>query len=145
MASWFSPSDLQERLTLKELAELSTGSGGAAAPDDVTLQSVLDRAEVEIRGVLAGHAVPTTPLGLLRDIGLDLAVEALYLRQRGQAAKIPEGWDTRIKRSRLLLDRMGDGEIPIPGESVNAPAPPSHRMEALDPMHAVDGAFGGRR
>jgi phage gp36-like protein len=141
--SWFAPLDLQDRLSPKEVLELSTGSGGALSPDDDVLQGVLDRAESEIRGVLAGRSLPETATGLLKEVGLDLAVEALYLRQRGMAAKIPEGWDSRIKRSRTLLDRMADGEIPIPGlPSATAVA---HRMEVLDPVSRVDGAFGGFR
>lgn len=144
MTAWFQPSALQSRLSLADLISLSTGDGRASAPDDQVLQGVLDRAEVEVRGVLAGRALPATPEGLLREICLDLATEALYLRQKGQAAKIPEGWDSRIKRSRSLLDRLSTGEIPIPGGPAGSPAP-SHRMEVLDPGNAVDGAFGVRR
>ncbi len=142
MSAWFQPSALQARLSQADLITLSTGEGRAAAPDETVLQGVLDRAEVEVRGVLAGHALPVTPEGILREICLDLAVEALYLRQKGMAAKIPEGWDSRIKRSRALLDRLASGEIPIPGGLAGSTS--AHRIEVLDPAHAVDGAFGGR-
>ena len=138
--TWFLPSDLQSRLSDADLITLSTGEGRAAAWDDTVLQGVLDRAEAEVRGVLTGRTLleDTDPGGLLREVTLDLAVEALYLRQKGMAAKIPEGWDSRIKRSRQLLDRIGSGEIPLPVSQALA----AHRIEVLDPYHPVDGAFG---
>ena len=142
MAAWFAPAALQSRLSNAELITLSTGDGRATVADEGVLQGVLDRAEAESRGVLSGRILPDTPAGLLREVGLDLAVEALYLRQKGQAAKIPEGWDSRIKRSRVLLDRMASGDIAIPGLSV---APLAHRIEIVDPIHSVDGAFEVRR
>lgn len=142
MAAWFQPSDLAARLSKAELLVLSTGSGSAQDADEGVLQGALDRAEAEIRGVLSGRPLPDTPAGLLREVGLDLAVEALYLRQKGMAAKIPEGWDSRIKRSRSLLDRMASGEISIPG--LASGAAPAHRIEVLDPVSRLDGAFGGR-
>lgn len=134
--AWFAPSDLEARLSPVALRQLSTGEGRAATPDDTVLQAVLDRAEAEVRSVLAGRGtLAVTPEGALADITLDLAVEGLFLRQAGEAAKLPEGWEGRIKRSRLLLDRMAAGEIPI------ATLPVAHRLSALVPASPVDGAF----
>lgn len=135
--AWFAPSDLGTRLSDLELRQLSTGDGRATAPDDTVLQAVLDRAEAEVRTVLSGRGVlaPTAPSGALADITLDLAVEGLFLRQPGAAAKLPEGWVDRLKRSRLLLDRFATGEIPVPT------IPVSHRIAALAPASSVDGAF----
>lgn len=136
--TWFTPADLEKRLPSRELASLSTGSG-TAPMDGAVLQEVLDRAEDEVRGVLGGRMeLPADlPAGMLRDLALDLAVEALFLRKPGEAAKIPEGWQGRIKRSRALLDAMMRGEIPIP---VTVPVP-HRRLEVLNPASLVDGAF----
>jgi phage gp36-like protein len=135
--AWFAPADLGARLSALELRQLSTGDGRATAPDDTVLQTVLDRAETEVRSVLSGRGVlaATKPAGALADIALDLAVEALFLRQPGMSAKIPEGFDSRLKRSRQLLDRYATGEIPI------ATLPVSHRLAAINPASSVDGAF----
>lgn len=135
--AWFAPSDLETRLSPLELRQLSTGDGRAAAPDESVLQAVLDRAEAEVRGVLSGRGVlaAAAPDGALADITLDLAVEGLFLRQPGMAAKVPEGWDARFKRSRQLLDRYASGEIPI------ATLPASHRLAAVALTSTVDGAF----
>lgn len=141
--TWLQPSALASRLSQEDLNALSTGNGRATAPDEDVLQGVLDRAEAEVRGILAGRgSLPdAAPAGLLLEVTLDLAVEALFLRQKGMAAKVPEGWDSRIKRSRQLLDRMGSGEIPLPVPQAVA----AHRIEVLNPIHPVDGAFGGLR
>lgn len=135
--AWFASADLGTRLSDLALRQLSTGDGRAATPDDAVLQAVLDRAEAEVRGVLSGRGIlaDTPPTGALADITLDLAVEGLFLRQPGEAAKLPEGWAGRIKRSRELLDRYAAGEIPI------ATLPVSHRLAALDPASTVDKAF----
>ena len=135
--AWFDPSALEARLSPLELRQLSTGDGRATAPDETVLQAVLDRAEAEVRGVLSGRGAlaATAPEGTLADITLDLAVEGLFLRQPGMAAKVPEGWDARFKRSRQLLDRYASGEIPI------VTLPVSHRLSAVAPASTVDGAF----
>ena len=90
-----------------------------------------------MRGVLSGRGTlaAAAPTGALADITLDLAVEGLFLRQPGEAAKLPEGWADRLKRSRQLLDRYASGEIPI------ATLPVGHRLAALNPASPVDGAF----
>ncbi|WP_257311115.1 phage protein Gp36 family protein [Geothrix fuzhouensis] len=135
--AWFAPEALATRLSPLELRQLSTGDGRATAQDDTVLQAVLDRAETEVRSVLSGRGTlaDTTPTGALADITLDLAVEGLFLRQPGAAAKLPEGWVDRLKRSRQLLDRFASGEIPI------STLPVSHRLAALNPASTVDGAF----
>ena len=135
--SWFTPTDLESRLSPLELRQLSTGDGRAANPDEDVLQALLDRAEAEVRFVLSGRGVlaDIAPSGALADITLDLAVEGLFLRQPGGAAELPKGWAGRITRSRLLLDRMADGSIPIPTVAV------SHRLAAINPPSPVDGAF----
>ena len=135
--TWFAPSDLQTRLTAVELIQLSTGEGRGTAPDEVILQEVLDRAELEVRGVLQGRATlpETLDPSILRDAALDLAVEFLFLRQKGAAAKLSDGWAARVKRARALLDSMMTGDIPIP--SVRS----SRRFAAINPPSSVDGAF----
>lgn len=134
--SWFTPPDLASRLSPVDLRQLSTQNGQATTPDNDVLQLCLDRAEAEVRGVLAGRSLPGTPEGLLREVSLDLAVEALFLRKPGASAQLSEGWDSRIRRSRALLDRMADGSIVI-----GAAPSTAHRLEVLDPGHSVDGAF----
>ncbi len=135
--TWFVPSDLESRLSPKALRELSTGLGQAADPDEAVLQEALDRAEAEVRGVLAGRTTlpDDLPAGLLRDVALDLAVEGLFLRKPGEAATVPEGWQGRLKRSRSLLDQMAQGEIPIPSTTAR------RRLEVINPPSPVDGAF----
>jgi phage gp36-like protein len=135
--SWFAPTDLTTRLSPVQLNQLSTGDGRAATPDNDVLQALLDRAETEVRGVLSGRGVlaATVPTGVLADITLDLAVEGLFLRQQGEAAKLPDGWVARVKRARDLLDRMASGEIPIPTIAI------SQRLAAINPPSWVDKAF----
>lgn len=135
--AWFTPDALETRLSPVELKQLSTGAGRADQPDNDVLQALLDRAEAEVRSVLSGRGIlaDAAPTGALADITLDLAVEGLFLRQPGMAAKIPEGWDARLKRSRQLLDRYATGEIPI------TTLPVAHRLAALNPASTVDGAF----
>ncbi|MDR3684774.1 MAG: DUF1320 family protein [Geothrix sp.] len=135
--SWFAPADLSTRLSSVELNQLSTGDGRAPSPDNDVLQALLDRAETEVRGVLSGRGVlsDTAPTGVLADITLDLAVEGLFLRQPGAAAKLPDGWVARVKRARDLLDRMASGEIPIPTIAI------SQRLSILNPPSWVDKAF----
>jgi hypothetical protein len=135
--AWFVPSDLEARLSPQELRQLSTGDGRATAPSLPVLQGVLDRAEAEVRGVLAGKGIlpDVLPSGLLREVTLDLAVEGLFLRQPGAAAKLPEGWVVRLKQSRVQLDRMVLGEIPVPT------IPMLRRLAVVDQPSRVDGAF----
>ncbi len=135
--TWFTSTDLEARLSLQELRQLSTGDGRATVPSEPVLQGVLDRAEAEVRGVLAGRGTlpDILPAGLLRETTLDLAVEGLFLRQPGAAAKLPEGWAGRLKQSRALLDRMVLGEIPVPT------IPQLRRVAVVDLPSVVDGAF----
>lgn len=137
--SWLTPQDLESRLSQADLAALTTGRGRGEEADQVILQGVLDRAEAEVRGVLAGRAVLPDQLepGLLADITLDLAVEGLFLRQPGAAAKVPEGWQGRIKRARVLLDQMVSGaiQVPLPASST------VNRIALISPPSPVDGAF----
>lgn len=139
--AWFTPADFEKRLPLKDLRWLSTQDGQAEEPDEAVLQDCLDRAETEVRGCLAGRAqLPATlEPGLIWDLALDLAVEGLFLRSEGEAAKLPEGWQGRLKRSRALLDDLVDGTIPLEAGPAIPPTP--NRMVALNPHSPVDGAF----
>lgn len=136
--AWFQPTDFSGRLSQTELNQLSTGQGRPTAPDDVVLQACLDRSEQEVRGLLSGIAtLPSSlPVGLLRDCALDLAVEVLFLRQPGEAAKLPDGWKDRVKRSRDLLMSMVEGRIPI-----QVTPPVTRSFAALTPASPADGAF----
>lgn len=136
--AWFEPTDFTGRLSQTELNQLSTGQGRPTAADDTVLQACLDRAEQEVRGLLSGIATlpATLPMGLLRDCALDLAVEVLFLRQPGEAAKLPDGWKDRVKRSRDLLMSMVEGRIPVPV----VPAV-TRSFAAIAPATPADGAF----
>jgi phage gp36-like protein len=114
--SWLAPSDLLVHLSQTVLTQLSTGQGRAASEDDSVIQKCLDFAEGQVRGLLSGRiALPDAdPGGLLHDITVYLAIESLFLRQPGEAAKLPEGWQTAVKNAHNQLDRMVDGSLPIP-------------------------------
>ena len=114
--SWLAPESLLTHLSRQVLTQLSTGQGRAEGWDAQVLQDALDHAEGVVRGKLSGRIEfgPDDPGGLISDCTRHLAIEALFLRQPGEAAKLPEGWKSAVKGAYDDLQSMVEGLIPIP-------------------------------
>lgn len=113
--------DLEQRIGVKRLAELTNDTPNQPTPDSTIVTAMIERADNYINAVLGGlYAVPFNPVpGIIKNLSIDLAICACFQRRFTEMGQ-SELWKEECANAKKLLNEIADGLIDIGVEQESA-------------------------
>lgn len=108
-------SDLEHRIGVENLAQLSNDAENSTLPDPSIIDSVIETATIEIDNILSGtYKTPLTPIpGIIRKLCTDIALYHVMMR-RFSIMEMPKQWVSVYTRAIDNLDKLASQENALP-------------------------------
>lgn len=142
--------DLEQRIGIRQLAELTNDTAGATTADSVVVQAIIEKSDREIDGK-AGQ-VYTTPFtiptnctsipSLIKQISIDYSIYYCFLR-RFSTLEVPKQWIEVYKSAQQKLDDISnlllqlDGSPTLFSAEANVVAPTGNIIDFDDTSSSV--------